>query len=254
MAFLKEYYKECGHGEATIPASLSGILEAEVLEPNSTLDARRMIATIKRLTSRHLATKGTLLDVGAGYGFFAREAAQADFAVIAINPAQMEHSLLGSLSGVQSRCCTFEDLEMVSNSVSAVLMSHVLEHSLDVNLWISKASEILEPGGVVAIALPNFGSLQRLILQENEPYICPPTHLNFFTLDSLKRLLARHRFDVEAVQHVSRIPRRTIEKRLRGVAARLTTPAWQLANGVLQVVDLAGFGSVVNVYARKPGS
>jgi len=52
----------------------------------------------------------------------------------------------------------------------------------------SKAHTILERNGIVAIALPNLGSIFRIVMQEMEPYICPPAHLIFFNPYSLSKL------------------------------------------------------------------
>src|SRR5262245_61807244 len=130
-------------------------------------------------------------------------------------------------------------------------MSQVLEHALDVEAWVAKGGQLLEPGGILAIALPNFGSLQRFVLREHEPYICPPAHLNFFTTRALVCLLDKRGFDVEAVQHVSRVPRETIQKRVRGSAAPLARPLWLLARQICRAIDAVRLGSMINVYARR---
>ena len=90
----------------------------------------------------------------------------------------------------------------------------ILEHALDVNGWVRKAGSLLAPGGVLAIALPNFGSFLRLALQENDPYVCPPAHLNYFTAKNLSLLLQRHGFSVAAVQWISRINPTLVVQRL----------------------------------------
>lgn len=210
-----------------------------------------MIGTIKSLTEGHPGLSGRFLDVGAGYGFFSREAVNHSFQVVAINPAGEERPLALSVSGIEPISTTFEDLRLETASVSVVLMSQVLEHALDVDRWISKAWQLLEPDGILAIALPNFGSLQRMILQQNEPYICPPAHLNYFNPASLSALLRNRAFAVERIQHVSRVPSRTIRNRVRGAAAPLATPLWLLTNQLLKVVDIVRLGSIINVYARK---
>ena len=71
-------------------------------------------------------------------------------------------------------------------------MSHILEHAMDINLWIKKAHTLLNDQGIVAIALPNFGSIFRMIKQENEYHISPPEHLIFFSPYSLSKLLEKN--------------------------------------------------------------
>jgi SAM-dependent methyltransferase len=227
------------------------VLAAEAEDPNSTIDARRMIGTVNKLRSGRATRSTRLLDVGAGYGFFSREALRAGFDVIPLDPAGDEQHVCRAISGIMPLCTTFEALTLPPGSLGVVLMSQVLEHALDVEAWVAKAGQLLEPGGILAIALPNFGSLQRFVLREHEPYICPPAHLNFFTRGALVWLLDKRGFEIEAIQHVSRIPRSTIQKRLRGLAAPLARPLWFLATQISHAIDAVGLGSIINVYARR---
>jgi 2-polyprenyl-3-methyl-5-hydroxy-6-metoxy-1,4-benzoquinol methylase len=251
MEFLAQYYGTFGHGGMQDRVSLQSVVDAETRDPNSTLDARRMVATIAAMTHGRSSLSKRFLDVGAGYGFFSREAVAAKFEVVAINPAAAERHLARAVSGIEPLATSFEELTLAPASVSVVLMSQVLEHALDVNGWVAKAWGLLEREGVLAIALPNFGSLQRMILQHDEPYICPPAHLNYFSPGSLSALLVRTGFTVERIEHVSRLPRRTILNRVPKAAAALSTPLWFMTNQLLKAVDLARLGSIINVYARK---
>jgi SAM-dependent methyltransferase len=251
MTFLKAHYSKSGHGQSLKPRSLESVISLEAADPNSTIDARRMIATIKGLLEGKPTLSRQLLDVGAGYGFFSKEAAENKFKVVAIDIAEDEKQISRVVSGITPLSTTFEDSELDPASMSVVLMSQVLEHALDVEAWVSKAWRLLESGGILAIALPNFGSLQRVILQEKEPYICPPDHLNFFTPGALSKLLRANGFVVDTIQYVSRIPRSTFQKHIPARVAFVAVPLWFLANKVSQVIDFLHFGSIINVYARK---
>ena len=251
MDFLKAHYRTCGHGASLNLPSLESVIAAEAVDPNSTIDAKRMLATIKHLMDGRHDMSGRLLDVGSGYGFFSREAVTNDFRVVAIELAENERKISRSISGIDPIPTTFEDLELDPSSMSVVLMSQVLEHALGIEAWVSKAWQLLETDGILAIALPNFGSLQRIILQENEPYICPPDHLNFFTPGALTMLLEKNGFVVEKIQHVSRVPRSTIKRRVPRIAAPLALPLWILVSTALQIVDFMRLGSIINVYGRK---
>jgi hypothetical protein len=110
---------------------------------------------------------------------------------------------------------------------------------------------LLVPGGVLAIALPNFGSIFRLILQENEAYICPPAHLNFFTRKNLSRLLEKKGFVVQKVQWISRLDKKVLFRRIpalsflgQGVAVPLRVS--------LSMIDRLHLGMIINLYAQKP--
>jgi len=252
--WLKTWYSTSGHqtSDAGISddVSLSDVLRREAQHPNSTIDAARLVDTIRLLSP---ARDGlTFLDVGCGYGFFSRAAKERGFAVTSLELAKTERAVARAMLEAEPVASSFEDFtpSPVSMQFDALLMSQILEHAFDVNLWMSKARGLLRNGGVIAIALPNFDGFLRHLLGASEPYITPPAHLNFFAPGSLRRLLEKHGFKVEIVQHVSRVPLATFEKRLpRGLG--LPRLAWRSSRVALGFMDAARLGMMINVYARK---
>ena len=252
LGFLMEYYSNFGHGHddnASESHDLETVLSNEKNVPNSTIDARRMIRTIKSLSGK--MPKTSFLDVGCGYGFFSKEAIDAGFDVTAIELAETEREIANKMTGLNPAACSFEEFDYPAESFSVVFMSQILEHALDINLWVEKSHGLLVKDGIIAIALPNFGSIFRIIMQENEPYVCPPAHLNFYNPSSLSRLLEKHGFKVEAIQWVSRIPKRTFEKRM----PQFGKPALPIINVLsrmsLKAIDGIHLGMMINVYGRK---
>lgn len=184
LSFVMTYYSSVGHaGRGNVAPTLKSVLAQEQKDPNSTIDARRLIRTIRSLIGNNQG--GKFLDVGCGYGFFSKEALDAGFEVIALEMAENEREIAREMTGLDPVACSFEAFECIPGSMSVVFMSQVLEHAADINLWISTAHNFLVDGGILAIALPNYDSIFRLIMQENEPYIYPPAHLNFFSPNSL---------------------------------------------------------------------
>jgi 2-polyprenyl-3-methyl-5-hydroxy-6-metoxy-1,4-benzoquinol methylase len=251
LRFLKALYASAGHdplGASPAP-NLASILTDEAYDPGTTLDARRMLETVTSLVGD--GSGRAFLDIGCGYGFFAREALRAGFDVTALEMADRERAVASGLTAQRPVPCPFEEFERPAGSFSVVLMSQVLEHAFDVGGWVGRASRLLAPGGIVAVALPNFGSLFRRLLQEREPYVMPPMHLNHFSPNNLVRLLAKHALEVEVVQHVSRIPRRSWDRRLPGPFRRLSPIAHRFATLPLRLIDGLGLGMMINVYGRK---
>lgn len=252
LAYLADYYARFGHNNsmrsADFAPTLDSVVAQERVEPNSTLDARRLIATIEALRG---GSGGRLLDVGCGYGFFSKEALRAGFDVAALELADNERRIAAAMTGLDPAAISFEQYAAAPGSMSAILMSQILEHAHDVNEWLSKSNRLLQPQGILAIALPNFGSATRLLMQENEPYITPPEHLNYFSARNLSALLRKHGFRIEKVEWVSRIPRRAFEKRLPRFALP-ALPLVRLVSGTsLALLDSLGLGVMLNVYGRK---
>lgn len=249
---VRALYGVLGHGGDAVDGSgpdLALILAKEAAYPNSSLDARRMVRTVASLVGE-AGGKG-LLDVGCGYGFSSKAALEAGFAVTALEMAETERRIAGEMTGLAPVAASFEAYDSPPGAFSAVLMSQVLEHAEDPVLWVEKARTLLAPGGVLAVALPNFGSLFRLVLGERDPYVCPPAHLNYFDRESLSALLRRHGFRVESVEWVSRVPAAAVGKRLPSFAKPLLPVAAALASAALAALDALRLGMMVNVYARR---
>ena len=155
------------------------------------------------------------------------------------------------MTGVESAATAFEDYVLSGPPLDVILLSQILEHAHDITRWLLKCREMLAVGGVLAIALPNFGSLARLVLQEREPFICPPEHLNFFTAASLKVLVEKHGFRVEATEWITRVPKSAFARRLPAVL-QSAVPLINAAAGLAtRSIDAAHMGSVLRLYAQK---
>jgi hypothetical protein len=63
--------------------------------------------------------------------------------------------------------------------------------------------------------------------------------------------LEKHGFKVEVVQWVSRIPKRTFEKRLPQFGKPLLRIANAVSSALLKIVDTLHLGMMINVYGRK---
>jgi SAM-dependent methyltransferase len=255
LNYLLDYYRlsgNCPGDPSEIPVSTAEeALQREVANPNSTIDAKRIIQTIRKVLHKTNKDPEHFLDVGCGYGFFTREAKRAGFEVHAIELASNERRIAQEIANISANAVSFEEFQGEANSFSVVLMSQILEHALDVNLWIAKANRILIAGGVLAVALPNFDSIFRRIMQEREPYICPPAHLNFFSPQNLKRLLEKHGFQLLETQWVSRIPRTAFEKRVPKIGEKGIPLVYASSKLLLKTFDLFHCGQMINLYARK---
>lgn len=245
IAELMRYYADAPSASKQ-SITLASILDDERSFPNSTLDAQRMLGTIGRLQDANVPR--TFLDVGCGYGFYTHAALRRDYAVTAIELGSHERSLARSLMGIEPLDTSFESFAGKPGSFGVVLMSQILEHAHDVNGWVAKAHGLLARGGILAIALPNFQSITRRLLQEREPYITPPEHLNFFSSRSLSRLLREHGFDVMAMQCISRVRPQAYERRLARPLAAMVRSSLPVA---LRAIDTLGMGIMLNAFARK---
>ncbi len=215
----------------------------------SIIDAKRIVKNISELTNNIHGLD--FLDVGCGHGLMSREAIYSSFHVTALELSDIERDVAHSLTKIIPINSSFEDYSCNANSFDVINLSQILEHVVDINLWASKAHYCLRKGGVLAIALPNFNSFFRYLLQENDPYICPPVHLNFFSNKNLIKLLDIHGFDIEYVEFISRIPDEALLKRIPTFLLFTLPFVKMVVSSIFKIFDILHIGIMVNIYARK---
>jgi 2-polyprenyl-3-methyl-5-hydroxy-6-metoxy-1,4-benzoquinol methylase len=89
------------------------------------------------------------------------------------------------------------------SSFDAVVLWHVLEHVPDPVATLVRARQILKPGGLLVIAVPNFESLQARFAGRHWFHLDVPRHYHHFGLALLTRLLRSNGFSTLDVSHLS---------------------------------------------------
>lgn len=240
---MDAYYQGKGYGMD----SLAEALDVDAGHyPDSVQDAKRIIGRI-----RQYAPGDHFLDVGAGTGFFSREAVQQGFEVTALEPnpnsarsftqitgfAPLQHVLDGGFSA------------RYQERMDVVLLSQVLEHICDLEQMMEAIAQMLVPGGVAAIAVPHFGSLVSRVQGRKDMYISPPEHLNYFSVQGLDALFERFGFEKVHLETVSKVPKSKIERMLPLLG--LGAVGWRLLYGVLKLAEPLNHGMIINAYYRK---
>jgi SAM-dependent methyltransferase len=146
-----------------------------------------------------LPERGRVVDVGCGTGEFVSfmdaipgwSASGVELAPDAV--------ALATDRGANVTVGTIDDVAGTSGRGFDVLaMFNVLEHVLDPWAVLDAASDLLRPGGILIVQVPNdFSELQSAICSHigTDPWwIASPDHVNYFGFDSLDRTLARHGF------------------------------------------------------------
>ncbi len=131
---------------------------------------------------------GRLLDVGCGTGDLAATFSRRGWSVAGIEPsgAAAEHA---RALGVEAVAGTLADAPWGEGEFDAVLFNHSLEHIDDPALAIADAARLLRPGGLLAIAVPNFGSWHRRLFGSAWFQLDLPRHLQHFDRASLSTLV-----------------------------------------------------------------
>jgi 2-polyprenyl-3-methyl-5-hydroxy-6-metoxy-1,4-benzoquinol methylase len=147
---------------------------------------------------RRFCSRGVVLDVGCSTGAFLFQLKQRfanDYQVTGIDvsgPA-LNHA---EQKGIPVLREPFLTADFAGRRFSAVTFWAVIEHLANPRDFLSKTSAVLEPGGVCFILVPNFRSLAVRLLGKKYRYIFPQ-HVNYFTVRTLKQLVAsRPEFEI----------------------------------------------------------
>ena len=138
---------------------------------------RRYLRTIQKF-----AHGGRLLEVGVGSGRFLEQARAAGFEVMGCDLSPAVCRRVEERMGVRVYCGSVAGLPRASFDV--VAMHHVLEHAEDPVGFLRSVRDLLVPGGIVHIAVPNVGCWEARFPGWN---CCVPYHLTYFDRETLAR-------------------------------------------------------------------
>ena len=150
-------------------------------------------------TKKNLVTKlvgkntGALLDIGAGTGAFVNTMQSGGWQVTGLEPdataakqAQLKYNI------------QLEPADTVytlgSHQFDAITMWHVLEHVHDLHGYFKRFGELLQPTGILVIAVPNYTSTDARIYGKNWAALDTPRHLYHFSPASMELLADKHGF------------------------------------------------------------
>jgi len=154
-----------------------------------------------RLMSEHLrvnARAPRYLDVGCSTGFVVEAARDKGWDAIGIdlNPSAIE---FGRSRGLDLRTVALEDAGFAPGSFDAVSLFDVLEHLLDPRRTLRACADLLAPGGILFLYVPNFDSASRLLMGANAHFIWPTHHLNYYTPTTMRDLMLRQALTPELI-------------------------------------------------------
>lgn len=199
-AELEKYYKETYYQDCPADTYSKTYSEEELVYiSNSAALAERIFADYSDKKN------ATLFDIGCGEGFFANyflkkgwKVNACDFSsygVESLNPELLEHFQRGDIFDV------LDDKISENKKYDFINFSNVLEHVIDPVLSINKIKKIMDRNSLLKVNVPNdFSEFQKLLIDrkfiDKETWFCAPDHLNYFTFESLEKLLDSLGFEI----------------------------------------------------------
>ena len=130
-----------------------------------------------------IAPPGPILDVGAGDGVLLDALARRGREAVGLERGD-------------------PPLETIDREFAAVVFWHSLEHLPNPGEALAHAARLLEPRGVLVVAVPNAASLQARAFGDRWLHLDPPRHLVHVSAPTLRAGLRRHGLTIERESHV----------------------------------------------------
>jgi len=207
-----------------------------------------LLAQIKDLTGPN---PNRILDFGCADGNFLAHAQKRGWSVLGYEPTPdlAEAAKEKGLDIVVDR--NFQDSKIEKSSIDVIHTAHVLEHLREPLSALKWFHEVLRPGGILSIQVPNqfrdalWPLLHKRWISRDLALGYHVHHLQFFTPHSLKQSVNKFGFEViETSTSFAQRNRRTVasgrRRSLRAAKLALYTVAGQL-----------GYGPHIELFARK---
>ncbi len=183
--------------------------------------------------SRQLGGTGKILDIGCGDGSFLKYARELGWEIFGVDIALSPDAHALHCPLWEGR---LQEIDFGLTQFDMIRFNHVLEHTQDPPAELSRARELLGPGGIIHVSVPNMAGLSpvlkslqsRLRLKRHRwRHYAAMHHLFFFSPETLRMVIERAGLQVlywetpllkKNGQHplVERLYRRLLERPQRG--------------------------------------
>jgi len=181
---LDRFPSEAELGEAYGEAESEDYVEEEAGQRET---ARIALERIERYAP---AAPGAILDLGCWVGFLLAEARERGWDTLGVEPSEFASSYARDQLGLEVIRDDLFEADLGGRRFDAVVLGDVIEHLPRPADVLDRIAELLNPGGVLYMALPNAGS--RLARRMGARWWSViPTHVQYFTRPSLFTLLRR---------------------------------------------------------------
>ena len=199
---------ECGSCRLVFMAEMpsGAVLEATYIEPDEcglalvhakAASKMRRLRRRARVLARYAQGPGRFLDVGANAGFMTEAMRELGFEAHGVEPHPPSVAYAREHYPRNSYHQTFmEAFEPGGLTFSAVYCSEVIEHSPDIDGFITAIRRVMEPGAVLYLTTPDIGHWRRPRDLTSWDGFKPPSHCVYFNPGALVGFLERHGFRI----------------------------------------------------------
>jgi len=140
---------------------------------------------------------GNLLEVGCSYGYFLAAAQKRGWSACGVELGKEAAEFARRELGLPVERGRILDLpRSTASSFDAIVAWHVLEHDPEPYAFLETAYDLLRPGGILALRVPNLDSTVAKLSGACWQWLSPPEHVCMYTLDTLSQFLIQSGFEI----------------------------------------------------------
>ena len=247
-AFDEEHYRQV-YGSSAYQEIVRDLGEASHDYRVRRFGAERVEAMAGRLDAPTDAPP-EYLDVGCSTGFVVEAARDRGWQArgIDLNPSAIE---FGRRRGLELQMVSLEDAGFAPASFDAISLFDVLEHLCHPAATLRRCIELLRPGGLLYLYVPNYDSASRLLMGADAHFIWPTHHLTYYTPITLCDFLERHGLSVELVQTEGLDVADYVWQR-RELHQEDMSAVERIADTLQFLTNAGGYGKNLRALARRP--
>ena len=208
-------------------------------------------------------SRGTWLDVGSGIGDMVSVAQENGWKATGLELSETSVAFAKEIFNVELLRQTMEEYRdhhpELAGTVDVVSLIGVLEHVVDPVGLLRQANQMLKPGGMVMIQVPNARSMatmvQETFTQNVFRHMSPIEHIMVFTESSLNRAMTNGGFEPLAYWYHGldfyELLTNLVLANPRVQGSRLYTALMENLNELQQVIDYQELSDRIIVCARK---
>jgi 2-polyprenyl-3-methyl-5-hydroxy-6-metoxy-1,4-benzoquinol methylase len=147
------------------------------------------------ILSKLIPANGKVLDIGCSIGLFMDIAKKSGFQCLGLEPEPKSREYALS-RGLDVRPDLFKEAGFPRASFDAITMFGVLEHLSKPREMLADIWDVLKPGGIVMVIVPNMYSFANGTLHSLARTFTGRNHLSYFAWDTLSDLFKRSGYEV----------------------------------------------------------
>jgi SAM-dependent methyltransferase len=150
---------------------------------------------------RAIKPKGKLLDIGCAQGLLLDFAHQAGYDTFGVEPT-LKNAEIARTKGHRVFNGWLSDFaaQTGGQKFDVITCLDVIEHIDDPRTFLQLAASLLADEGLMVVSTPNYSGVIAKLLGANDPYMTPPEHITFFSVNGMRRLVAGCGLKVQSIQ------------------------------------------------------